>query len=115
MDNVNDVWGSLFVKVYAARGALPIEQAKVVIVDADGQVFATMYTDSSGETPVTRLPAPAIANSMRPGLPDAYATYYVSVSHPSYQTLSDLPVSVFGGIIAVLPVNMLPKNWPEVM
>jgi len=108
-------FGNIQVRVFAARGALPIDQALVVVSDSQGIEYARLYTDAGGETSLVQLPTPAMVNSLTPNLAEAYATYYITISHPAYQTLNALPVQLFTGVISILPVNLVPKSWTEVI
>ena len=41
---------------------------------------------------------------------ESMANYVVSVSHPSYETVTDLPVGVFIGTKTILPVVLTPAT-----
>ena len=113
-NEMND-FGWLLVRVSAARGALPVDGALVIVRDTAGTEYARMYTDAGGETALLQLPTPALANSLSPEQADAYPVYELEISHPAYQTLQALPVQIFTGITSVLPIDLLPKSWPEVI
>ena len=68
-------------------------------------------TDSSGIADGFVLPAKPAYKSQSPGTAgDSAANYVVSVSHPAYESVSDLGVGVFVGNKTILPVALTPAT-----
>ena len=68
-------------------------------------------TDSSGIADGFILPAKPFYESQSPSTAaESMANYVVSVSHPSYETVTDLPVGVFIGTKTILPVVLTPAT-----
>ena len=68
-------------------------------------------TDSSGIVDGFILPAKPFYESQSPSTAaESVTNYVVSVSHPSYETVTDLPVDVFIGTKTILPVLLTPAT-----
>ena len=78
--------GVLRVQVSTALGAFPVNRALVEVAVMLG----------GGRVPLYRR--------------RTMANYVVSVSHPSYETVTDLPVGVFIGTKTILPVVLTPAT-----
>ncbi|MBQ8371950.1 MAG: hypothetical protein IJX38_03315 [Clostridia bacterium] len=104
--------GALMVRVYIADEAVPIEGAVVRISGAEesnAEVQHSLLTDSDGVTPTVSLPTPPKSGSLAPNSPTAaYAIYDVIVGADGFYTKRIRSVAVFSGVLAVLPVNMIP-------
>ncbi|MBQ7821504.1 MAG: hypothetical protein IJ391_04400, partial [Clostridia bacterium] len=107
--------GYLIVRVSAAGGTIPLEDAIVTVYNADNGesgIIATRFTDASGRTDKIALEAPLRALSESPdnGGVRPYAIYNVDVIKEGYYDSFNLEVPVFDGITSVLPVDMLPLS-----
>ncbi len=103
--------GRLLVRVTTATGAIPLENATVVIRDspeAGGGIVASLRTDRSGLTPVITLAAPPKAIAQQPGTVRPFSTYNIDVILPGYFTPVYEGVPVFDGITSVQSVGMIP-------
>ena len=104
-------YGALSIKATGAN-AFPVENALVRIRGASEEnrfIEYSRVTDEDGATQKVYLPAPRLADSLAPSPPEApYAIYDVQVSKEGYYTSNFYGVSVFPGIYAILPVNMIP-------
>ncbi len=110
--------GSLIVRVYTARGGIPIEGALVTISYADASApapHAVLTTDKSGRTPTISLAAPPRSLSLTPEdtsvyprlLP--YALYNISIAREGFYTLNDINVRIFAGITAIQDADLIPR------
>ena len=106
--------GRLVVWVTASNGGIPIENALVTVYDSDtaGEAIAIRSTDIDGRTEVMELDAPPRELSETPenGGVRPYSIYNVDVRKDGYFDVSNQEVPVFDGILAVLPVNMIPLS-----
>ena len=104
--------GTLRVQVSTARGAFPVNRAVVEVAVMLGGARVLLYrkrTDSSGIADGFILPAKPSYESQSPGTAGgSMANYVVSVSHPSYEAVTDLPAGVFIGTKTILPVALTP-------
>ena len=107
--------GYLVIHVTTARGAIPLEGARVSIRDYSpegglqrGDVIATLVSGSDGNTAIIPLAAPPRADSMKPGGPLPYTPYIAEVHLEGYsdQTYNGIPV--FDGITAIQPADLIP-------
>ena len=113
-----DAFGSLAVQVTTARGAVPVDDALVVISE-DGEdgaerMLFTLQTNNSGETQTVRLATYPLSLSQNPdffGKP--YKDYTITTSKPGYYTVINKNVPVFADRFSIQPVNMiaLPENF----
>lgn len=102
-------YGGLVVEVKTARGALPVEGARVEI-GSEGGVSRILYTDRSGRTERISLSAPAKSLSLTPGIPNSFSTYTVSVSKSGFHPFVSKSVPVFSGITSIQPVELIPES-----
>ena len=103
--------GTLIVSVYTAGGAIPVEDALVVIRGGEQNssgVLSVLYTDQSGNTPRITLPAPPASESEKPGTEKPYATYNIEVDKENFYPRSFIHVPVFAGTTSIQPVNLIP-------
>ena len=106
--------GSLRVQVSTAYGAFPVNRALVEVAVMLSGARVLLYrkrTDSSGIADGFILPAKPSYESQSPGTAgDSVASYVVSVSHPSYEAVTDLSAGVFIGTKTILPVVLTPAT-----
>lgn len=100
--------GSLVVQVSLAKGAIPVEGAKV-IVSLEDKVLGEFLTDKSGRTPTLSLPAPGKELSQTPdGVIRPYSIYNVRISYPGYYVEEAINVPIFDAIKSIQPVALVP-------
>ena len=102
-------YGYILVSVKTAGGALPVANAVVTVKDANDNILYVEFTDSSGNTQVMKVPAPAKSNSISPdtGLPP-YFNYNIDTDKQGYVSVRNTNVPVYPGITSIQPVEMLP-------
>lgn len=106
--------GYLKVRVTRAGGTLPVERAIVTISEygnaesADDRILYSLRTDRGGLTETVSLPAPAFTDSTRPGNAQPFSLYNIAVNYDGFYPVELVGVPVFGGIVAVQPVDLLP-------
>ncbi len=100
--------GTLIVQVALAKGAIPVEGARVVVSLGD-TIFADFFTDKSGRTPLLILPAPDRELSQTPGgTTRPYSIYNIRISYPGYYVEEALNVPIFDKINSIQPVALVP-------
>lgn len=103
--------GYLQMRISTAQGAIPLQNAKVIVrdhADRGGGLVTYAVSDRSGLTPSIPLPTVPRALSETPGNPQPFFTYYVDVSKEGYYTQYYQNVPIFDGISAVQSVEMIP-------
>jgi hypothetical protein len=107
--------GYLIVHVTTARGAIPLEGARVSVRRSDpttnapkGDVIASQASGRDGNTPALALPAPPRANSQHPGNQKPYEPYHIEISLEGFFKQSYANVPIFDGIAAVQPADLIP-------
>jgi len=101
--------GQLRIWTTEAGGSLPVRGVPVQIRNEGGELLHVLRTGESGLRPTVALPAPAAADSQRPGsAARPYADYIVSVEMPGYQPVRELTVPIFDGITSLQPITLLP-------
>lgn len=118
-----DDYGTLRIRASSASGAIPIMGAIVRITggeEGNRMVGKSLITDNDGITAPVKLPSPKRSYSLTPSEPETpYALYDVTVTADGYYTKRISGVTIFSGINAILPVNMIPvsdmpeKNYPK--
>ena len=115
--NTNDSSGTLAVQTYIAGGAIPLEDANVIISKdnpAGGEeLIKILQTDANGKTETVELPAPPAVNSQSPGNGRKYYTYNIRIDHPGYYTVENRNVPVFAGNKSIQPIEMIPLPYGE--
>lgn len=108
----NGSMGYLIVKVSTARGAIPLEDATVVIRGGTPESSGVLYslrTDRDGKTPQISLPTPPRSMSQTPGGGTPYSTYQIEVFKEGYVPLAFENVPVFPSIVSIQPAIMVPS------
>ncbi len=101
----------LIVRVYSARGAIPIEGAVVTIsrfTDNGEELLHLTVTDENGFTSQFPLPAASRELSQSPGNPNPFTLYNVQVDVDGYYTIRNENLPLYGGVTAVQGVSMVP-------
>ncbi len=108
-----DDTGYLKTRVYTALGAIPLEGVSVKIssVEEDAPTIALdLITDRNGETETVSLPTPSRELSNTPGNARPYALYRIEAYLENYGAYSALNVPIFGGILSVQPIGLVPSG-----
>ena len=106
--------GYLKVRVTRAGGTLPVADAVVTIREygsgeaTDDDILYSLRTDRGGLTETVSLPAPAFGDSTRPGNVQPFALYNIEVKYDGFYPVLLVGVPVFGGVVAVQPVDLMP-------
>lgn len=101
----------LLVRVYSARGAIPLEGAVVTIsqfTDSGEELLHLTVTDENGFTAKFPLPAASRELSQHPGNPHPFTFYNVQVDVDGYYTVRNENIPLYGGITSVQDVAMVP-------
>ena len=106
--------GYLIVKVSSASGAIPIENASVIIQgkDDDNQnILLSLLTDKDGLTPKITLPAPAKELSGAPSpASKPYSTYNIDVFKEGYYPQHYNGVPIFQNVTAIQNARVVPVS-----
>ncbi len=105
-----DDLATLQVRVYAARGAIPIQNAVVTITgnNPDNALQYVTLTDANGFSPPVVLPATDRKLTLQPAENIPITTYDVLVVAPGYFRVRNRNIPVYGGTSAVQPVELIP-------
>ncbi len=107
--------GYIKVSVTSGGGAYPVQGAIVLIKSGDGEgsVIYSLRTDSSGQTVTVPLAAKEGALSESPGNEAPYTVYSVEIIKDGYYKSLINEVTVFDGVTATLPVNLVPAGYGD--
>ncbi len=106
-----DSFGSLIVQVQTARGTFPVSEAAVIVTtsrDGEQTVVQNVFTNSSGETPEIRLPAPKKEDAQSPSEDLPFTDYDIEVTTPLYYTAIIRDVQIFGDEKTIQVVDLIP-------
>ena len=106
--------GSLLVTVNTLLPNRPIPGASISISytgDPDS-VIEEVTTDSSGQTPLVELPAPALEYSMEPSEVRPYSEYDISVEAPGYEPVVVEASEILPDVTSLQPISMIPEQEP---
>lgn len=112
----NTLKGYLKVRVTRAGGTLPVEGAVVTVTEykngaaEDDRILYSLRTGRGGMTETVSLDAPAFGTSTRPGNSQPFALYNVNVAYDGFYPVELVGVPVFGGVVAVQPVDLMPLS-----
>ena len=101
--------GYLQIQARTAQEAIPIDGARVLVLDDETNTLYRLTTNNSGETRAVALETVDRSFSLNPdyqGIP--YANYGVTVEAPGFRSVSVTKIPIFDGETAVLPVTMMP-------
>lgn len=105
--------GSLEFRVYAAREAMPIENAYVTVstrIDGKDREMFNARTNSSGETGIRVLPAPSRELSQQSdNAVQPFALYDATVEKDGYVKVILRDIPIFDGIQSIQSVAMIPE------
>ena len=107
MESEKQNYGTLQVRAVTARGALPVEGARIYISEDDPEngktgVIFSGRTNSAGLSEKISLPAPPPENSEVPGGDN------VEVIADGFYPVYSLDVPVFPGILSIQSVELVP-------
>ena len=107
--------GNLVFLVTTARGAIPLEGARVSLynyIEEDmphrGDIQYSTVSGSDGKTRALRLGAPPKSASLVPGSALPYATYNAEIELEGYFTQYYVAIQVFDGVTSVQTANLVP-------
>ena len=107
-----DSQGFIQISTYTAGAALPVPETKIIISGSEENNVGVEYsvtTDRNGLTEVIALPAPSPSYSLYPNAEEQpYAKYNILALREGFYEKRIYDVSVFGGIKAILPLEMIP-------
>ncbi len=105
-----DDLATLQVRVYTARGAIPIQNAVVTITgkNPDNALQYVTLTDENGFSPPVVLPAMDRKLTLQPAENIPVSTYDVLVVAPGYFRVRNRNIPVYDGTSAVQPVELIP-------
>lgn len=106
--------GYIKAEVTTGSGAVPIENAIVLITQKDGDktyLLKMLITDESGATETIPLPAPNAAYSETPS-PDEkpFADYYIQAYAEGFYAENGMEVPVFSGVKSIQPIALIPRS-----
>lgn len=109
-----DDFGTLRVRTTSASGAIPIAGTIVRITGGEeGNRFVakSLVTDRDGITVKVDLPTPKRIYSLTPEEAESpFALYDVEATADGYYSKRIVGISIFSGIDAILPINMIPLS-----
>lgn len=108
--NDNPSFGSLKIRAYAAREAIPVSGLKIVIQKEIGDnnvIFFEGVTDSSGVIEKIKLPAPKLdSNNLNAPL---YTTYQVLATYAPDNASGIYNVNMYEDICVVQNISIVPE------
>ena len=107
--------GNLVFLVSTARGAIPLEGARVSLYNYikeemphRGDIQYSTVSGSDGKTRAIRLVTPPKSDSLEPSTGLPYATYNAEIELEGYYTQYYVAIQVFDGVTSVQVVNLVP-------
>ncbi len=101
--------GYLQVQARTAQDAIPLEGARVWVLDSEENVLYRLVTDESGETGTVSLETLDGSCSQDPDYPGKpYAEYSVTVDAEGFEPVFIAQIPVFDGERAVVPAALVP-------
>lgn len=108
--------GSIKISVVSSIGLVPVENATVTISytgDPDSPL-KVLTTDSSGQTPITELPAPPLELSLNPeATQQPYSEYNISVTAEGYEPVLVSGSEILADELSLQPIRMNPLAVTE--
>jgi hypothetical protein len=105
--------GRIQVNVSVLDVGRPADAAVVRITPRNGEnIVEEMMTDTSGQTPITELPAPPLEFSQVPGSPMPYSEYDVYVTMEGYKPVRVEGTQILPDSLAIQNVNLEPAEAP---
>ena len=107
-------YGYLIVKVSTANGAIPIENASVIVQGKDDnnqEILLSFLTNRDGITPRIMLPAPPKELSESPSpVSKPYSVYNIDVFKEGYYPQHYNGVPIFQNVTAVQNAHIVPAS-----
>ena len=114
--NTTSYAGSIKISVISSVGMVPVENATVTIsyTGDPGAPLAVLTTDSSGQTPVTELPAPPLNLSLQPeNEVQPYSEYNIEATAEGYEPVLVSGSEIFADELSLQPIRMNPLATTE--
>ena len=108
--------GSIKISVVSSVGMIPVENATVAIsyTGDPGEPLMVLTTDSSGQTPVTELPAPPLNLSLQPeNEQQPYSEYNIEVTAEGYEPVLVSGSEILADELSLQPIRMNPLATTE--
>lgn len=108
--------GTIKISVTSSLGMIPIQNAEISIsyTGEPNSVLMNLTTDSSGQTGVVELPAPALELSMLPDPGEQpYSEYNISVTAQGYEPVLVTGSEILPGELSLQPISMNPLEVTE--
>ena len=108
--------GSIQISVVSSVGMVPVENATVTIsyTGDPENPLAVLTTDSSGQTPVTDLPAPPLNLSLQPETEQQpYSEYNIEVTAEGYEPVLVSGSEILADQLSLQPIRMNPLATTE--
>ncbi len=108
--------GTIKISVVSSIGMVPVEGATVTIsyTREPDVPLKVLTTDSSGQTPVTELPAPPLTLSLQPENEiQPYSEYNITVTAPDYEPVLVSGSEILAGELSLQPIQMNPLAATE--
>jgi len=108
--------GTIQISVVSSIGQIPVENATVTIsyTGDPSSPLKVLTTDSSGQTPVTELPAPPLNLSLEPdNEQQPYSEYNIEVTAEGYEPVYVSGSEIFAGEFSLQPIQMNPLAATE--
>lgn len=108
--------GSIIIKASTSGRVIPIENAKVFIVqqgeNGSDRILASRITNGSGETNVIEIETPEKSLSTQPENGKAFETVNIRIEHPLYYTHYITGAQVFADTESVQNAVLIPLAIP---
>jgi len=108
--------GTIQISVVSSIGMVPIENATVTIsyTGDPGSPLEVLTTDSSGQTPITELPAPPVELSLQSDNDQQpYSEFNIEITAEGYEPVLVSGSEIFSGLLSLQPVQMNPLASTE--
>lgn len=101
--------GHLQIQTRTAQDAIPLEGARILVLDDEGNALYRLVTDESGETQAVSLETLDRSFSLNPDyLGKPYADYGITVQLEGFEPVSITNIPIFDGETATLPIMLTP-------
>lgn len=112
----NSEFGELVINVRSGNGAFGIPGARVTVYDlgdeGERRLISTLETNTSGSTPIIRLPALPKADTQSPGINGDRATrYFIKSEKEGFYTVENDFVPIYSGVRAIQNVELIPVMY----
>lgn len=109
----NSEFGELVVNVRSGNGAFGIPDARVTVYDlgegGERRLISILETNTSGSTPVIRLPALPKSETQSPGgTGDRAARYFIKSEKDGFYTVENDFVPIYSGVRAIQNIELVP-------